>query len=314
MNPTDSTTDIDHLDDDDVLEIETINLVPDTPAEESAPDSEGASPEADPFAEAMGPDVLTAHVPAAIPVGEPKPIDPANNAPAQEADEQLNTLLHVFQEHVTKIAQLVHRIRAKELYRNLGHETFEAYIKSKELRMSRSFIYQLAKVGEVIENAGVDLDAQPAARDLQISKLAQISRLPDPETHRKVLETGRITLKNEDGFEEDVLLNDVPVKKLNAHINEALGIPPKIAPAYDPMPEPAFKGNGQVPGTQNAAAYQTVVAAERAPEAVMHAGGWMGMLDALAAELRVMGVSDRRAAVEEIVRVCQATVSDAVPF
>ncbi|MBO9541187.1 hypothetical protein J7643_11415 [bacterium] len=314
MNPTDPTTDIDHLDDDDVLEIETINLVPDTPAEESTPDGESAPSEASPFTGAMAPDVLTAHVPAAIPTGELKPIDPSNDEPAQEADEQLNSLLHVFQEHVTKIAQLVHRIRAKELYRNLGHETFEAYIKSKELRMSRSFIYQLAKVGEVIENAGVDLDAQPAARDLQISKLAQISRLPDPETHRKVLETGRITLKNEDGFEEDVLLNDVPVKKLNAHINEALGIPPKIAPAYDPMPEPAFKGSGQVPGMQNAAAYQSVVAAERAPEAVMHAGGWMGMLDALAADLRVMGISDRRAAVEEIVRVCQATVSDAVPF
>lgn len=312
MNPTDpSLNDVDHLDDDDVLEIETINLVPDVPAEESAPEGDAA-----PIPDVFAPESLSAHVPAAMPVGdaEAKPIDPANDQPAQEADEQLNSLLHVFQEHVTKIAQLVHKIRAKELYRNLGHETFEAYIKSKELRMSRSFIYQLAKVGEVIENAGVDLDAQPAARDLQISKLAQISRLPDPETHRKVLETGRITLKNENGFDEEVRLNDVPVKKLNAHINEALGIPPKIAPAYDPMPEPTFKGSGQVPGMQNAAAYQNVVAAERAPEAVMHAGGWMGMLDSLAAELRVMGVADRRAAVEEIVRVCQATVSDAVPF
>jgi hypothetical protein len=311
MNPTDPTLNaVDHLDDDDVLEIETINMVPDPPTE--AGDSE-AEPAAAADHGSFTPDTLEARVPAAYPSQETKPVDPANDQPAQEADEQLNTLLHVFQEHVTKIAQLVHRIRAKELYRNLGHETFEAYIKSKELRMSRSFIYQLAKVGEVIENAGVDLDAQPAARDLQISKLAQISRLPDPETHRKVLETGRITLKNADGIDEDIPLNDVPVKKLNAHINEALGIPPKIAPAYDPMPEPAFKGSGQT-GMQNAAAYQTVVAAERAPEAVMHAGGWTGMLDALAAELRVMGAGDRRAAVAEIVRVCQATISDAVPF
>ncbi|HEY9856352.1 MAG TPA: hypothetical protein V6D05_11475, partial [Stenomitos sp.] len=181
--------------DDDALEIETINLVPE--GAETAPEAE--APEelpvetADPFEI----DVPAPKKPA--PFGrELPPIDPANDTPAKDADEQLNDLLTIFQDHVTKIAQLVHRIRSQALYRNLGYDTFEAYIKSKELRMSRSFIYQLAKVGEVIEKAGVDVDQLPAAQDLQISKLAQISRLPDPDVHRKVLETGRITLKNDD--------------------------------------------------------------------------------------------------------------------
>lgn len=304
--------------DDDALEIETINLVPEgaeAPAEPEAPEEEAPAGLEDPFGmpDPFEIDVAAPKKPA--PFGrELPPIDPANDMPAKEADEQLNDLLTIFQEHVTKIAQVVHRIRSQALYRNLGYDTFEAYIKSKELRMSRSFIYQLAKVGEVIEKAGVDVDQLPAAQDLQISKLAQISRLPDPEIHRKVLETGRITLKNDSGLDEEFELNTVPTKKLNAAVNEALGIPPKILPAYDPMPEPAFKGSGQLPGTQNAAAYQSVVAAERAPEMTLTHQDWRSMLEGMVAELRVMGIADRREAVDEIVRVVQATVNDAVPF
>lgn len=279
---------------DDELEIETINLVPDAPPSptRAVTGSQGDVP----------PDQEVAEV-------APMPPNPANNAPAQDADTELNVLLATFQEHVTKIAQLVHKIRSQELFRNLGYETFEAYIKSKELRMSRSFIYQLAKVGEVIENAGVDLDVQPAARDLQISKLAQIARLPDPETHRKVLETGLITLRGEDGTPEDVKLNDVPVKKLNAHINEALGIPPKIAPAYDPMPEPAFKGSGAT-GVQNATAYQTYVVAERGTEGT----DWHGSLDQLVAQLRQLPAHEQSLAVDEVFRMCRAMTDTSIPF
>lgn len=297
-------------DDDDALEIETLNMVPEgaeSPLEPAAPEALPVD-SSDPFeSEREAPR-------KAAPFGrELASLDPANDMPAKEADARLNDLLTVFQEHVTKIAQVVHRIRSQALYRNLGYDTFEAYIKSKELRMSRSFIYQLAKVGEVIEKAGVDVEHLPATQDLQISKLAQISRLPDPEIHRKVLETGRITLRNDSGLEEDYDLNTVPVKKLNAHVNEALGIPPKIGHAYDPIPDPAFKGAGQT-GTQNAAAYQTIVAAERAPEITHSHEGWQGMLEGMVAELRVMSQGDRQDAVAEIVRVIQATVNDAVPF
>ena len=270
---------------DDELEIETINLVPEAPPE--AP---------------VELDVSEAIAPSSAP-------DPALTLPAQEADKQLNVLLQTFQEHVTKIAQLIHKIRSQELFRNLGYETFEAYIKSKELRMSRSFIYQLAKVGEVIENAGVDLDSQPAAKDLQISKLAQIARLPDPDTHRKVLETGLITLRTDDGSTEDVKLNDVPVKKLNAHINEALGIPPKIAPAYDPIPEPAFKGTAST-GIQNATAYQTYVVTERSTES----SDWREALDQLVVRLRGLSSPDQRLAIDEVLRICQALMDSSIPF
>jgi hypothetical protein len=274
------------LDDDD-LEIETINLVPDAPP----PPPEPAV------------DVLPA------PEGD-RPVDPSLDGAATEADRELNTLLSGFQEQVTRIARVIHRIRSQELFRNLGYESFEAYIRSKELRMSRSFIYQLAKVGEVIENAGIDPETQPAAKDLQISKLAQIARLPDPETHRKVLETGRITLRNEDGVEEDLPLNDVPVKKLNAHINEALGLPPRIGLANDPAPEPGFVGAGAT-GVQNSAAYQTISVAERTVPA---AGSWRQTLDALAAELRALPEGERAGAIAEVIQVCQAMTGDAVPF
>lgn len=291
------------LDDEDDLEIETINLVPeDHPALEPAEAIEPLRPHGEPAFE-----------PLSAPASSEPVLDPALDQAAREADSQLNHLLHVFQEHVTQIAQLVHRIRAQGLYRNLGHETFEAYIRSKELRMSRSFIYQLAKVGEVIDNAGVDLEALPAARELQISKLAQIARLPEPDTHRKVLETGKITLRTPEGREEEVSLNEVPVKKLNAHINERLGLPTRLQPAYDPQPEPAYHGAGPT-GLQNAAAYATVVSAERTLEASVAHSGWPGALDRLVDELRRLEGGARREAVAEIVRVCQATVSDSIPF
>lgn len=277
--------------DDDWLEIETVNLVPESVL---TPEPPRAAPSAPPPEEA---------------IAAAAERDPTLDGSAQEADSQLDGLLNILHDNLTRIAQVVHRIRSQGLYQNLGYETFEAYIRSKELRMSRSFIYQLAKVGEVLENAGIDLEAQPLARELQISKLAQISRLPDPDTHRKILETGRITLKNDEGLEEDLLLNDVPVKRLNAHINEALGLPPRLAPAYDPMPEPSFRGHGQVPGMQNAAAY-----APAAPMVVLHLEGWRATMETLSAELRMLELAERKAAIAEIMRICEGIVDPDVPF
>lgn len=278
---------------DDSDEIEIVTLAPSEPEEE----------EADAPAE-DGWDLvtLTPQAPAA-------PIAPEQVEAAQEADAQLNGLLHTFQEYVTQIAQLVHRIRSQELYRALGYETFEAYIRSKELNMSRSFIYQLAKVGEVISKTGIDPEA-PATRELQISKLAQIARLPDAEEQKRVLETGKIMLLRNDGVPEELPLNDVKVKDLNRHINERLGRPPRIEPAYDPDPEPAFHATGSVPGTQNASAYETTYTVHGPAREE-----WREALDTLLMELRKLPAHKRQSAIDEISETMRglATMPD-VPF
>lgn len=297
---------------DDSDEIEIVTLAPTEPeeapqeapeeTEEDAPEPLEAAP-FDPSAE-DGWEVVSI-----APTQEAPSFAPEQIQAATEADRQLNGLLHTFQEYVTQIAQLVHRIRSQELYRALGYETFEAYIRSKELNMSRSFIYQLAKVGEVIEKAGVD-PALPAARELQISKLAQIARLPDAEEQKRVLETGKIMLLREDGVPEEKPLNEVKVKDLNRLINERLGRAPKIEPAYDPDPEPSFKPTGVTPGIQNAAAYEATYTVHEATREE-----WREALDTLLMELRKLPGDKRQLAITEITETLRglATMAD-VPF
>ncbi len=286
---------------DDSDEIEIVTLAPSEPeSDEAAP----AAPEAPEAMEDDGWEVVTIAPQPETPSFGPEQIQAAN-----DADHQLNGLLHTFQEYVTQIAQLVHKIRSQELFRALGYETFEAYIRSKELNMSRSFIYQLAKVGEVIEKAGVD-PLLPAARELQISKLAQISRLPDAEEQKRVLETGKILLVRDDGVPEEKPLNDVKVKDLNRHINERLGRAPKIEPAYDPDPEPAYKAPGSVPGVQNASAYEATYSVHGTSREE-----WREALDTLLMELRKLPGEKRQSAIGEINETLRGLTAMAdVPF
>ena len=262
--------------DDDLPEIETIDLVPDLPP--SVPGTPAT--------------VLT---------------DPAMGQDAREADQALDGMLGEFQGHMTRIAQLIHRIRAQELYRALGYETFEAYIRSKELRLSRSFIYQLAKVGEVLENSGVGAEGPALAQPLQISKLAQIARLPDPETHRRVLETGNLTLRQDDGTEEEIPLNEIPVKRLQAHINDTLGIPRRFV--NDPDPEPIDRPRGQVPGMQNAAAYQAF-----SPAGATDSPSWENSLQALVNHLMSLDGTTRERAVVASLSAVQGVMRSDIPF
>jgi hypothetical protein len=262
---------------DELPEIETIDLVPDLPPP------------------------VTGETSVPLP-------DPALSQDAHEADQALDGMLNEFQGHMTRIAQLIHRIRAQELYRALGYETFEAYIRSKELRLSRSFIYQLAKVGEVLENSGVGLEAPALAQPLQISKLAQIARLPDPETHRRVLETGNLVLRQDDGREEEIPLNDIPVKRLQAHINDTLGLPKRFA--NDPDPEPVERPRGQVaPGMQNAAAYQIYTPAGQPGDSP-----WQDMLQGLVNGLMGLEGSVREQAVATVIKAVQGVLRQDIPF
>lgn len=286
---------------DDSDEIEIVTLAPSEPASEEAAPAAPVAPEA---MEDDGWEVVTIAPQPETPSFGPEQVQAAN-----DADQQLNGLLHTFQEYVTQIAQLVHKIRSQELFRALGYETFEAYIRSKELNMSRSFIYQLAKVGEVIEKAGVD-PMLPAARELQISKLAQIARLPDADEQKRVLETGKILLMRDDGLSEEKPLNDVKVKDLNRHINERLGRPPKIEPAYDPDPEPAYKAPGAVPGVQNASAYEATYTVHGTSREE-----WREALDTLLMELRKLPGEKRQNAIGEISETLRGLTAMAdVPF
>ncbi|GEM_PF-2891764 len=290
---------------DDSDDIEIVTLAPTEPPRDGEETLAPDDPEAmAPQETEEGWEVVT--IPSAP---EPSAFGPEQIQAANEADLKLNGLLHTFQEYVTQIAQLVHRIRSQELFRALGYDTFEAYIRSKELNMSRSFIYQLAKVGEVIEKAGVD-PMLPAARELQISKLAQIARLPDANEQKRVLETGKIMLLRDDGLSEEQPLNDVKVKDLNRHINERLGRPPKITPAYDPDPEPAFKGSGSVPGIQNAGAYEATYSVHGPAREE-----WREALDTLLMELRKLPVNKRQNAINEIDETLRGLTAMAdVPF
>ena len=289
---------------DDSDEIEIVTLAPSEPE----PDAEAPTAAPAEVVDAMdaedGWEVVTI-----APQPEAPSFAPEQIQEATDADQKLNGLLHTFQEYVTQIAQLVHRIRSQELFRALGYETFEAYIRSKELNMSRSFIYQLAKVGEVIEKAGVD-PTLPAARELQISKLAQIARLPDADEQKRVLETGKIMLVRDDGLPEEKPLNDVKVKDLNRHINERLGRAPKIEPAYDPDPEPGFKPAGVTPGVQNASAYEATYSVHG-----MSREEWREALDTLLMELRKLPGEKRQDAINEITETLRGLSAMAdVPF
>ncbi|MBI6546104.1 MAG: hypothetical protein HY692_04875 [Cyanobacteria bacterium NC_groundwater_1444_Ag_S-0.65um_54_12] len=91
----------------------------------------------------------------------PTPAGDANLAEAIAADAEFDQLLVVVREPLTKLAVLVHRIRDRALYRLLNFDTFEAYISSKQIQLSRSFIFQLAKVGKMLDTVGIDPIALP---------------------------------------------------------------------------------------------------------------------------------------------------------
>lgn len=249
------------------------------------------------------------------------PLTPAAVEAARSADTELNQLLTRFMDCATLVAKAIHRIRSQELYRALGYETFEAYLRSKELRFSRSFVYQLAKVGEVMERSGVDPEESPILQELQISKLAQIARLPSPEEQRRVLTTGRFEVTGADGSREEQPLNDIPLRVISAELDDRLGIErPARRHAVD---EPAMlMADGAV--AEAAIAREAIFGGSRS-EPVVDAGwsefapipaqsGWRETLSQLAFQLQALPRAERQEAVTEVTAVLTGLVSEEIPF
>ena len=234
------------------------------------------------------------------------PADPPSEsevAEAQVADAELDRLLAIVKEPLSRLAILVHRIRDRLLFKALGFDSFEAYIASKQLQFSRSFVFQLAKVGKMLEASGIDPASFPQ-RDFEITKLAQIARLPDPAEQRRVVETGYFDLG-----EEERPLREIPVRELTTHVDRRLGREPKgprtLSETYDdssiPWDGPRSFDDEPQKAIPQSASFQEMRIAGPATE-------WRGLLDSLASVIRPLEGPDRDDAINALSRLYQELV------
>ncbi|MBU6428942.1 MAG: hypothetical protein KGR26_08030 [Cyanobacteria bacterium REEB65] len=229
-------------------------------------------------------------------------IDPGE---AQAADQELDRLVGIVKEPLCRLALVIHQIRDRQLFRALSFESFEAYISSKQLQFSRSFIYQLAKVGKMLAASGFDPAALPD-RDLEITKLAQIARLPDPAEQRRVVETGFFHVDDEDRH-----LREIPVRQLAEHVDRRLGREPRsgavrtLSETYDDaVPwRPEAAGDEE---TRSFALPATAFQEMRISEAAH--SDWQRLLDDLAEAIRPLRGPERDNAINALSRLYQELV------
>ncbi len=227
----------------------------------------------------------------------------ADVAEAQVADSELDRLLGIVKEPLSRLAILVHRIRDRLLFKALGFDSFEAYIASKQLQFSRSFVFQLAKVGKMLEASGIDPESFPQ-RDFEITKLAQIARLPDAAEQRRVVETGYFDLGD-----EARPLREIPVRELTTHVDRRLGREPKgprtLSETYDDSSIP-WEGPRSFDDDHQAAVSQSASFQEmRIPGP---ASEWRNLLDSLASAIRPLDGPDRDDAINALSRLYQELV------
>jgi hypothetical protein len=229
------------------------------------------------------------------------PVDPGE---AREADQEFEALLGVVREPLARLAVLIHRIKDRALYKGLAFDSFEAYIASKRLQFSRSFIYQLAKVGRMLDSVGVDPAAIPESQ-LEITKLAQIARLADPLEQRQVVETGFFPVGDESRH-----LADIPVRELSGLVDLRLGKEPRgglkpLSESYEEGDIP-WEGPNRFGDDDRSAVAQPVHGATRVVE-----GGtsWQHLVDELASVVRGLEPHDRDAAINAISRLYNDLVS-----
>ncbi len=224
-------------------------------------------------------------------------------AEAEVADAELDRLLGIVKEPLSRLAILVHRIRERLLFKALGFDSFEAYIASKQLQFSRSFVFQLAKVGKMLEASGIDPASFPQ-RDFEITKLAQIARLPDPAEQRRVVETGYFDLGD-----EERPLREIPVRELTTHVDRRLGREPKrsrtLSETYDDSSIPwdgprAFDDENAAAVSQSASFQEMRIAGPAAP--------WRSLLDSLGSAIRPLEGPDRDDAINALSRLYQELV------
>lgn len=180
---------------------------------------------------------------------------------AERLDREVDALVAVVQQPLTRLASLIHRIREDKVYQALGHETFEAWVGSKRLQFSRSFIFQLAKVGRMFDRVGMTPDLLPPG-DTEISKLVQVARLDDPEMQRDILEKG--LFPTGDGERP---LTEIPVRELSRMVDERLGREPRVrslSETYDGSGMP-WEGPDRFADEQTATMDQDVIEHDAMP-------------------------------------------------
>ncbi|MBM3266038.1 MAG: hypothetical protein FJZ01_00180 [Candidatus Sericytochromatia bacterium] len=239
------------------------------------------------------------------PVSTPEapPPDPVE---AQAADAELDRLIGIVREPLARLAVLIHRIRERRLYQALGHESFEAYIGGKQLQFSRSFVFQLAKVGKMLDAVGVDPIALPE-QNLEITKLAQIARLPDPLEQRQIIESGAFAA----GEEEARQLADIPVRELSTLVDQRLGKEPRagrgirtLSQTYDE--EMPWEGPNQFDDATAGAIPHQFARELRIPGPAD--GEWRRLIDELGQAIRPLAGPERDDAINALSRLYQELV------
>jgi hypothetical protein len=242
-----------------------------------------------------------------LPAVEAPPPDPEE---ARAADAEIDRLIGIVRDPLARLAVLIHRIREKQLYIPLGHPTFEAYIGSKQLQFSRSFVFQLAKVGKMLDTVGVDPISLPE-HNHEITKLAHIARLPDADEQRRILETGEFGF----GDEGARPLTDIPVRELGSLVDRRLGKEPRgrgtvrtLSETYDDSGMP-WEGPNQFDDEAS-----SVVAHQFTREMRIEGSGedsthWRHLVDRLSAAIRPLEGPERDDAINALSRLYQDLVS-----
>lgn len=221
---------------------------------------------------------------------------------ARAADAEFDQLISVVRDPLVRLAVLIHRIRERGLFRPLGHDSFEAYIGSKQLQFSRSFIFQLAKVGKMFEAAGIDPVTLPDGSE--ITKLAQISRLEDPEEQRRIVESGVFQFG-----ERERTLRDTPVRELSGLVDRRLGREPRqpkikaLSETYDA--DVPWEGPTRFVDDDRSVA-QSGMREMRIPSATTD---WRRLVDDLGVAIRPLAGSDRDEAINALSRLYQELVA-----
>lgn len=255
----------------------------------------------DPGMSLAEPGMELAEFPEAAPA-EPPP-DPEE---AQAADAELDRLIGIVREPLARLAVLIHRIREKKLFQPLGYETFEAYIGSKQLQFSRSFVFQLAKVGKMLDSVGIDPITLPE-QSVEITKMAQIARLPDPGEQREILESGVFA-----SGDESRSISDIPVRELSTLVDQRLGKEPRqpkgvrsLSEAYDDTQMP-WEGPNRFDDDSAAVAHE-FSREMRIPEA--DSSGWRRLVDDLGAAIRPLSGPERDDAINALSKLYQELVA-----
>lgn len=97
-------------------------------------------------------------------------------------------------EDLLRLALLLKNSHDNKYYKTLGYDTWEAYLGTPEISMSRFWAFKLVKVYEIwVDKFGVN----PAKLDIDMEKLFLTSTMATQENYEEVLEQARILSRSD---------------------------------------------------------------------------------------------------------------------